>query len=205
LGTHASEDGRHDKVGACVECGLPMVEGTIRLLGERKMRRQQADEDGGHDMHECGWSRRGKNRARHGFREAMVGVPVGEDGGCCWSARGYGWVYGEQRGCEICGALESVASSTVMEAWWRRCGEGGRTEAIGGAAKWGGRSWGDPDERRCGGGGVEREGTRRRRGEGGWGRRRGEGGCEEATWGGRLGTKMVWAKEADREMCRTVG
>jgi hypothetical protein len=51
-----------------------------------------------------------------------------------WSARGYRWVHGEQRGCEVYEALGLVASSTVMEAWWRRHGEGGRGEAA-----WGGR------------------------------------------------------------------
>jgi hypothetical protein len=44
-----------------------------------------------------------------------------------------------------------------MEAWRRRRGEGGRGEATGIAAKWGGRSRGDPDERRHGIGGVGRE------------------------------------------------
>jgi hypothetical protein len=34
-----TEDGERDKVGACVERGLARVEGAIRLLGERKMRR----------------------------------------------------------------------------------------------------------------------------------------------------------------------
>jgi hypothetical protein len=48
------------------------VEGAIRLLGERKMCRQRAGEDGGRGMHGCGWSRRGKNGAWCGFREAAV-------------------------------------------------------------------------------------------------------------------------------------
>jgi hypothetical protein len=72
LGTHASEDGEPGKVVACVERGLARVEGAIRVLGEHKMRRQQAGEDGGRGMHGHG----GKNGARHGFREATVGAPV---------------------------------------------------------------------------------------------------------------------------------
>jgi hypothetical protein len=48
-----------------------------------------------------------------------------------------------------------------MEAWRRRRGEGGRGHAMGGSAKWGGRSRGDLDERRRGRGGVGREGTGR--------------------------------------------
>jgi hypothetical protein len=51
LGTHASEDRRRDKVGECIERELTRVEGAIRLLVERKMRRQRAGEDGGCDMH----------------------------------------------------------------------------------------------------------------------------------------------------------
>jgi hypothetical protein len=167
LGTHASEDGGRDKVGACVERGLVRMEGTIRLLSERKMCIQRESEDGGRGLHGRSWSRRGKNGARRGFREAAAGAPTGEDGGRGRSARGYGWVHGERRGCEIFGVLGPVASSTVMEAWWRRRGEGGRGEATGGAAKWGGRSRGDPDERRRGGSGMGREGAGRRCGEGG--------------------------------------
>jgi transcription antitermination factor NusA-like protein len=51
LGTQTSKDGGHDKVGACVERGLVRVEGVIRLLGERKMRRQRVGENGGCGMH----------------------------------------------------------------------------------------------------------------------------------------------------------
>ena len=51
MGTQTSKDGGHDKVGACVERGLVRVEFVIRLLGERKMRKQQANEDGGRSMH----------------------------------------------------------------------------------------------------------------------------------------------------------
>jgi hypothetical protein len=54
-----------------------------------------------------------------------------------------------------------------MEAWRRRRGERGRREVTGEAAKWGGRSRGDLDERRHGGGGVGREAAGKRRGEGG--------------------------------------
>jgi hypothetical protein len=82
----------------------------IRLVGRRLG--TWAGEDGGR-----GWSRRGKNGARHGFREATVGATAGEDGGRGWSARGYEWVHGEQRGCDISRALRPIASSTVMEAW----------------------------------------------------------------------------------------
>jgi hypothetical protein len=32
-------------------------------------------------MHRRGWSRHGKNGARCGFREAVVGAPAGEDSG----------------------------------------------------------------------------------------------------------------------------
>jgi hypothetical protein len=73
-------------------------------------------------------------------------------------------------------AFVPVASYTVMEAWRRRRGEGGLGEATGGAGKWGGRSWGDPNEPR----------------------QRGEGGHGEESWGGRLGTKMVWAQREAR-------
>jgi glutamate synthase domain-containing protein 2 len=48
LGTQASEDSDHDKVGAYIERGAARVEG---MLGERKMRKQQANEDGGRSMH----------------------------------------------------------------------------------------------------------------------------------------------------------
>jgi hypothetical protein len=126
--------------------------GAIRLLGKHEMCKQWAGEDGGRGMHG-----RGKNGARHGFREAAVGAPAGEDGGRDWSARGYGWVHCERIGCEISEALELVTRSTVMEAWRRRRGEGGRGEATCIAAKWGGRSRGDPDKRRHGIGGVGRE------------------------------------------------
>jgi hypothetical protein len=92
-----------------------------------------------------------------GFWEAAVGAPVGEDAGRGWSAYDYGWVHGKRRGCEISEALGSVANSTVMEAWRKRRGEGDCEEAMGGAAKWGGRSRVDTNERRRGGGGVGRE------------------------------------------------
>ena len=48
MGTQASEDSDHDKVGAYIERGAARVEG---MLGERKMRKQQANEDGGRSMH----------------------------------------------------------------------------------------------------------------------------------------------------------
>jgi hypothetical protein len=99
------------------------------------MRRQWVDVDGGRDMHRRGWSKHVKNGAQRGFQEAAVGVPAGEDGGHGWSACGYGWVHGERRGCDISRVLETVASSTVMEAWQRRHGEGGRGEVTGGAVK----------------------------------------------------------------------
>jgi hypothetical protein len=57
LGTQASEDGGRDKVSACVKCGLARVEGAIRLLGERKIRRQRVGEDGSRGMLGRGWSR----------------------------------------------------------------------------------------------------------------------------------------------------
>jgi hypothetical protein len=101
LETQASEDGRRDKVGACIERGAGEGGGTIRLLGERKMLDSGVGENGGRDMHERGWSRRGKNEAWRGFREVTVAAPVGEDGGRGWSVRNYGWVHGERRGCEI--------------------------------------------------------------------------------------------------------
>jgi hypothetical protein len=72
--TQASEDDGSDKVVACVERRLVRVEGAIRLLGEHKMRRQRAGEDGGRGMHGCGWSRHDKNGARRGFWEAAVGA-----------------------------------------------------------------------------------------------------------------------------------
>jgi hypothetical protein len=108
--------------------------------------------------------------AWRGFREAAVGAPAGKDAGCGWSARDYGWVHGERRGCEIFEVLGPVASSTVMEAWQKQRGEGDCEEVMGGAAKWGGRSRGDTNERRRGGGGMGREGVGMWRGEGGWGR-----------------------------------
>jgi hypothetical protein len=84
--------------------------------------------------------------AWRGFREAAVGAPAGKDAGCGWSARDYGWVHGERRGCEIFEVLGPVASSTVMEAWQKQRGEGGREEirTSGGVAEaaWGGRAWG---------------------------------------------------------------
>jgi hypothetical protein len=76
LGTQTSKDGGHDKVGACVERGLVKVEGVIRLLGERKMRRQRVGENGGCGMHGHGWSRHGKNEAWRGFCEATDGAPA---------------------------------------------------------------------------------------------------------------------------------
>ena len=87
MGTQASKDGRRDKVSTCVERGLARVEGAIRLLGERKMRRQRADEDGGHDMHGRGWSRHGKMEHGVDFERpqlehpwarmvALLGAPV---------------------------------------------------------------------------------------------------------------------------------
>jgi hypothetical protein len=56
----------------------------------------------------------------------------------------------------------------VMEACWRRRGEGGRREVTGRATKWGGRLRGDPEERR-----------------------RGEGGCREVAWGGSRGEASI--------------
>jgi hypothetical protein len=53
---------------------------VIRLLGERKMRRQRAGEDGGRGIQGRGWSRRGKNGAWRGFREAALGASVVKGG-----------------------------------------------------------------------------------------------------------------------------
>jgi hypothetical protein len=76
LGTQTSKDGGHDNFGACVERGLVRVEGVIRLLGERKMRKQRVVENGGCGMHGRGWSRHGKNEAWRGFCEAADGAPA---------------------------------------------------------------------------------------------------------------------------------
>jgi hypothetical protein len=73
LGTQASQDGWRDKVGTCVERGLTRVEGAIRLLRERKMRRQRVDKVGGRGMHGRDWRSHDKNEVRRGFREATRG------------------------------------------------------------------------------------------------------------------------------------
>jgi hypothetical protein len=152
------------------------------------MRRQRASEDGDRSMHGRGWSKHIKIGARREFWEATVGAPAGEDGGRGWSSCDYRWVHGERRGCEISGALGSVASSMLIEAWWRRLGEGGHKEVTCGAAKWGGMLWGDSDEWRRGVGGMGRKGAGRRRRERGWGRR----------WCGPRGRR-------DKEVPRTAG
>jgi hypothetical protein len=153
LGTQASEDGGRDKVSACVKCGLARVEGAIRLLGERKMRRQRVGEDGSRGMLGRGWSRRSKMEQSVEFgrprlerpRARMVAVVTGgfmASEGVARFSRRSGWLQApRQWRCGGGGVGREVARMRWAE---RQSGEGGRGEirTSGGVeeATWGGRA-----------------------------------------------------------------
>jgi hypothetical protein len=174
FGTQASKDGGRDKVVACVERGLVRVEGAIRLLGERKMRRQRVGENGGRGMHGRGWSRCSEN-----------GSMAWISGGRGWSARG--------QGCRMrleCPRLRVGSWRAKGLRDFRGARAGCKLHGNGGVAEaaWGGRLRGG-DGRSSE---VGREVARRYERAEAWRRRHGEGGRGDVAWGGRLGTTVFF-------------